>query len=238
MLHTIQLSAQDTAGPRLAELLKRAGEKAKLNQAVSVVAAELTRRHILEKVAPSRHTTAQRLGASPTNYLMKAGQSVIERSDADGAQVIIQNNTAIFARTRGPVTIKPGMSFGPVAPDGRGGTGKKWLTIPATAAAFGRRAGEFADLVFAQKKNSTTAMLLRVPKYQKKSDGKRRTKAEAESYRAELKSQTRVFYWLRKEVTLPADPGLLPNAQAYTLAARLGVRDYFKDQITEEGTLA
>ena len=231
MLHTVQLSSTDTAGPQLAALLKRVGEKERLNKAVSTIAAELTRRHILEKAGPVRHTTAQRLGAAPTNYLMRAGQSVIARADADTAQVVIQNNVAIFARTRGPVTIRPGMSFGPVAPDGRGGTGRKWLTIPAIAAAYGKRAREFGDLVFAQKRGATTAMLLRVPKYEKKSDGKRRTKAEAESYRAELKAQTKVFFWLKKQVTLPADPGLLPNAQAYQLAARVGVRDYLKEAI-------
>ena len=48
---------------------------------------------------------------------------------------------------------------------------------------------------------------------------------------AELKAQTKVFFWLKKQVTLPADPGLLPNAQAYQLAARVGVRDYLKEAI-------
>lgn len=230
MFHSVQLSATNTATPGLAALLKRAGETAKLNAQVARSAATMTKNHILLKAGLVRHKTAQRLGGTPTNYLMKAGQSIISRADGNTGQVVILENTAIFPRASGPVTIRVGMSFGPVAPDGRGGTGKQWMPIANVGAAYGRKPREFKDLVFMHKKGSDVARLVRVPKYEKKSDGKRRTKAEAASYRAELNAKSVVFYWLKKQVTLPADPGLLPNAQAFALAAKVGVRDYFAEQ--------
>lgn len=204
----IELAIEDAATIPLQRAIDRIQDKAQMHQAIGARCRDLTSRYITEIAAPKRHKTADRLGAGYTNYLVRAGQSVIARGDSDGAELTIPQNGAIFARVAGPVMIKP--------------VTKKWLTMPISASSYGRRARELEGLTFIKTK-AGNAFLVRRPKYQKKADGTRRTKAEAEAYRAELKAQTTFLYALRKEVTLKGDRGLLPSDQQYFEAIKNGV---------------
>jgi len=80
----------------------------------------------------------------------------------------------------------------------------KYLTIPATAAAFGRRAREIAGLFLVKFKSGVKALAKR--------DGK----------------GLKVFYWLKESVTLPQDRELLPSDEQLLNAAEKGARDYIK----------
>lgn len=229
-----RISTVSSAGPALRRLLRKAGEKRAMNAGISTVVGTLVKDHILLKVAPAHHKTADRLGAQYSNKMAKAGDSVIHLADDSAAIVHIQEHPYLFTPTLGPMHIRPGMTFGPVAPDGRGGTGKQWLTIPAVAEAYGKRAREFKNLRFAQKKGQTEkAMLLRVPTYERKADGTRRTRAEAVAYREELKKKTSVLYWLRKHVIIPQDRSLLPSDEAMHAAAKLGANEYFQAALSD-----
>jgi hypothetical protein len=104
---------------------------------------ELTRSHIATAAA-SRHTTAERLGATPTNYLLNKAASV-EAIGAPG-RVLLTVSGEIFKRTFQPVTVTA--------------VNAKMLTIPWSAESYGKRAGEFSNLfVYVSKKGDGQAFL-------------------------------------------------------------------------------
>lgn len=207
------------SGAEAAPLRKLVGlvtDRRALHTAMGNRIQDLTSRHILEVAAPRRHTTARRLGAEVTNYLAIAGQSVESAGDNDGATVAITRNGAIFARVAGPVTITARL--------------KKFLTIPAIAAAYGRRAREVGGL-WVRGMGKGRLALVRGPKYAKKPDGTRRTAQEAAEYRRYLAANTTVFYWLRRSVRLSEDRGLLPTEAQLYEAMKAGAQEALKFQI-------
>lgn len=124
----------DTATPFLVRLHDSiTGDKTVLHDYVSRRSAEAARRHV-RTIAPARHWTADRLGAQRTGFLERAAGAIEPDADAQAAYLVIPRSFGL-QRAFGPIVIVPT----------RGGT---YLTIPATAEAYGRRAGEFANLVF------------------------------------------------------------------------------------------
>lgn len=109
------------------------GDLSAAHTAIAAQAEILTRGYIRTVAAPSRHTTAQRLGANPTRYLERAADGVTSTGTDDAAVVTLSGSVDIFARVNGPVEIR--------ARD-------KKLAIPATAAAYGRRPRELDLQVF------------------------------------------------------------------------------------------
>ena len=96
---------------------------------------EKTRDH-LAALAASRHTTANRLGATPTGHLEEAARAVEDAPlTADVASASFVINHPGLSRAFHDVHIVPT-------------GGKQFLTIPLNAIAYGRRAGEFAKVVF------------------------------------------------------------------------------------------
>lgn len=102
--------------------------RAALNHAMGVAVQEVTRDHLMG-LAATRHDTAHRLGATPTNFLAQAAEKVAEpgavTSVVDAAVLTIDHPGMI--RAFQDVTI----------------FGSPWLTIPLNAAAYGHRAREF-----------------------------------------------------------------------------------------------
>lgn len=184
---SVKISVNDSATPALAAVGDSLKDRRALNKSIAGSVEDITRAHI-RIAAQTRHTTATRLGASPTNYLVNKADTVETRSD--GAGVVMDVYGAIFKRVTGPVSVAP--------------VNKKWLTIPAAAESYGRRAGEFGGLYF--------------------------VKSGADSARLQDKTG-KVLFWLKKRVTLPQDRGLLPSDQQFTDAAELGARDFLKQQI-------
>lgn len=88
----------------------------------------LTSEHIT-RASATRHKTATRLGAKPSNYLARAATSVESRGSIGLISLTLQGD--IFKRAFGDVEVK--------ATD-------KLLTIPISAAAYNRRAKEFPGL--------------------------------------------------------------------------------------------
>jgi len=207
----LTLDIHDEATAPLRRIMDMLQDRAGLHRALAGRVGDLVSNYIIFKAAPERHATARRLGADVTHYLTIAGRSVTNEGNATEGIVAITQNTDIFARVAGPVNVRP--------------RSKQWLTIPADKTSYGRRAGEFDDLVFLPTKKSGLALLVRRPKYVGRPNQKRRTPAEAAAYREELKRQTRVIYWLKKEVTLPEDRGLLPSDEQFFAAMEEGVRE-------------
>jgi len=131
MSFAIELSISDGATPVLDGLIEALEDGKGLHSAIAAEAEVLTRDYILS-IAPSRHKTAERLGATPTGYLERAAEGVTSRGEEDQAVLILGGDVGGFARAFGDVTITPKKG--------------KYLTIPNKAAAYGKRAGEIDDL--------------------------------------------------------------------------------------------
>lgn len=108
------------------------GTTAKMNEFIAGRALSVTRDHLIEQ-AKGRHKTANRLGAQPTDHLLLAAESQNLKGMSDAGGVTIGITSPGIGRAFHPLDIKPS-------------AGKKYLTIPATAEAYGRRAGSFNDL--------------------------------------------------------------------------------------------
>ena len=92
--------------------------------------------HVLA-FASSHHDTAKKLGASPTGFFGDAYEMVTSPGavEAEVGEARLKLPRNAFARAFGDVDIFPG-------------DGKKFLTIPACAEAYGVRAGAFNNLSF------------------------------------------------------------------------------------------
>lgn len=184
----IQLDVDVTgeAGHNVDAFLAALRDRRGLHGAIATLAFEVTRAHLRDL---NRHETAERLGAAPTGHWEEAAEKTLATFDAESAVVTIAQPG--IRRVAGPITISPQSG--------------RYLTIPVIAAAYGRRAGEFADLEFA---------LL----------GPRRTPALVRPGPAGQAGT--VFYLLVEQVTQPQDRSLLPSDEVYRQCALQGTRDY------------
>ena len=89
------------------------------------------------RIALTKHATATALGAKPTGHFEKPENYITEQSDANAATLTIAK--AGIGRATHDVTIKPG-------------AGKKFLTIPLTAEAYGQRAYRMNNTFFLRSK--------------------------------------------------------------------------------------
>jgi hypothetical protein len=214
----VKLSTTDSATPALALLSSSLKDRRAFHKTLAGLAEDVTRDHI-RTAAALRHRTAARLGAQPTNHLTRLSEGI--ESHSDGAGVVMRVPGAIFRRALGPVVVQP--------------LRRKWLTIPAQAKAYGRRAGEVGNLRFVKFSENLAALI----------DGgmsgayrarKPVKKARAAKSRAARKSKTAaskldVVYRLKKKTTLPQDRDLLPSDDKYKATAEYAARQFIQDQI-------
>lgn len=130
----LRITIDDKALPALNAAMRMlsGAKRAELHQAAGVEVQQITCDHVA-KMASSRHATADKLGASPTNFLASAAEKVAAssalQSSPDGATLTI--NHPGFTRAFRSVKIVPRAA--------------KSLAIPIHAAAYGRRASELWD---------------------------------------------------------------------------------------------
>ncbi|WP_009964073.1 hypothetical protein [Verrucomicrobium spinosum] len=201
----ITIKIDDTVTQALKFLLGDLTDLKPLNKRIADAAEVVTREHILFRAAPTRHTTADRLGAQPTGYLIRRGNAIESASNAEGATVTLGGAPEIFARVEGPVTIKP--------------VNSKYLTIPASAQAYGRRARELQGL--------KPIRLGRHLALVEESDSGRPIKGDKSGRKIV------VHYWLKESVTLPQDRGLLPSEEQYTVAAEGAAADMLREDLAQ-----
>ena len=125
---SLRVQVTDTATPKLAELTARLRDRQALHGAVAAK-EEVMFREYLRGQASLRHKSARALDAQPTGEMERAAQSPEGTATSSGAQIALKPGH-LFARTFQDVEIRPS-------------GGKKYLTIPAATAAYGRRAGQF-----------------------------------------------------------------------------------------------
>lgn len=199
----ITIDVRDAAVRQRIDLfLQRLTDRTELHGAIGDRAQKLTRSHLVA-IAQSRHATAERLGAAPSGHWAQAAEKTTFTANAQSATVSIRQPG--IGRVAHDVTIAPG-------------AGKTYLTIPAIAAAYNRRAPTVPDLT----------MMIRWK------DGRRRAVALAKvEGKGKARTET-VWYWLVKSVRQKQDRTLLPSDDEYLLSALAGVRDYI-DYVLGQG---
>jgi hypothetical protein len=135
-----------------------------------------------------RHTSADKLGARPTGFRARAGKSIEAGSDADAAILRIPRRTGL-GRAFHQVMLRPG-------------SGKTYLTLPATAETYGKGVRDFPKdaFRFVLYKSKTAALVW-------KEAGGKHKKGD-------------VAYWLKKQVFQNQDRTLLPSDAGYRELAR------------------
>lgn len=129
---SVSLTVSVTGAGDLAEqFAKVTGPKAlqTLNEMMANRVREKIRDYIREEIVPTRHTTAEKLGAAPSKHMEDAVKAVEDASvDANSDQATITINHPGLGRAFHDVTITP--------------HGDYPLTIPITAIAYAHRIGE------------------------------------------------------------------------------------------------
>jgi hypothetical protein len=186
---SVNVSGDEQVMKMLGRLRAALTDGTSLHRSIGSYAEQITRQH-LTVLAGTRHDTARRLGASPTGHLARAAESVTSRGTQDAAIVTVVSPG--ISRAFGDLTITPKSG--------------KFLTIPATAESYGRRARTFGDLRVAFFGRGRMALV----------------RPDANGGRDE------VLYWLKKKVIQRQDRSLLPSDQDFAAAAVQGIKAYIR----------
>lgn len=191
---SVTIDVRDAETRRKVDLfMARLTDRTELHGKIGERARELTRNHLVA-IAQTRHATANRLGATPSGHWAQAAERTSSRADAEKATVTISQPG--IGRAAHDVEIFPG-------------PGKKYLTIPAIAAAYNQRAYRL-DL----------KPIIRFI------DGSRRAIGLGKVTGKGKERKETIWYWLVKSVRQKQDRTLLPSDQEYEIVALAGTRDY------------
>jgi hypothetical protein len=183
---TINIDLRDTASEAVQGMRTRIADSA----TVHAVIAMSSERFVKDFGARNQeHRSAARLGARPTGHLYKAYQDIEGASDASSARLLVPRSSRLRAAFGGYTARPTG--------------GRKYLTIPVAAEAYGKRAGEIQGLEFMRVGPKKTPILARP-------DGQGRITT---------------FYLLAKQADIPADEGLIP-VEAMTRQAADAAEQY------------
>lgn len=186
----IDLTSELPKARELAEELGKAIESGDVRQLMGRAIAGALKDHFVKLAHDSQHhESASSLGAAPTGFYSEAQSAVQQPNiESDGFSVSI-NQRGLAQRIFG----------GPITP-----TTGTYLTIPARAESYGKRAGEFDNLKFILFPSGLAAL---VSKDEDAHEGG-------------------VYYWLVKSVVQQADPSVLPTEEELTDTAINAARDY------------
>jgi hypothetical protein len=201
---------QETAGDLQSRLEAMKGKR--LNVQIGRGVANLFQEHLFRLNNERRN----QFDAPKTNFYADAAKATHSAGTETEATVTISQQ-GIRQRLFGG-TIRPN-------------AGKKYLTIPARAEAYARRAGEFHDLHFVKLKNGNAMLVAgEVTGVSKKlnKDGSLRTRAGME--------EGVVMFWLVPSVTQQSDRTVLPTDKQINDAIRKVVDEAWKRSASRTGT--
>lgn len=178
---------RDGASDRLQSFYDSLRNRRQVNEAIAESYLALTKEYLLT-VTGARHDTANRLGATPTGHWAQAAEKASAKADDNGATINVDH----------PGIGRAGHDV-EIVPTG----GRQYLTIAVIAAAYGRRAREFDNLVFIRTGGAPVLMM-----------------PNGDS------SFGTIYYVLVKHVLQPQDRTLLPSDEEYQQAALEAMRDY------------
>lgn len=195
------------------------------NQALEKIAGaagvQVMRDHFTDRERTDAHRSASALGAQPSGlYAEFAGATHFELGP--GAVDLVVSHVAIQQRVHG----------GTIRPTG----GRQFLTQPALAMTYGKRASDFAGrLVFAWATDLATQRTGRalvaedalVKEYGRaRKDGTRRTKEVAPSG---------VYFWLIRSATQAGDPSIIASGEKIAEGIKKQLADHVEVKRLEAG---
>lgn len=136
----IHIRIDGTAGELLDRLLAQLGDAGKrtMEEAAAKSVAAMVRKHLFA-LGNTRHATAGKLGAAPTNVIGRTAENVAVRQGDGGTEVVVPH--PLFWRAFGDVAIRP--------------KNAKALAIPVSGAAYDKAPRSFTDLfVWKSKKGN------------------------------------------------------------------------------------
>jgi len=180
------------------ERLRSALESQEFFRAMAQGVARLIRGHLALLDATRKNA----LGGKRTHFYAAAAKSLYVEAEEGGSAVTIP---AVGFRQR--------YEGGPILP-----VVSKWLTIPATAEAYGRRAREFDDIEF--------AIIGGKPALVRKEDQGSVDFISGKVIPKAKRKKAAVLFWLRKSVFQQADPTVMPSDLEMEAAAVFGGEAY------------
>ena len=186
MAKTIDIT--DLATPILHQLRAEVGS-VRMTTVIAQAVANKIRGHLfaLDAARPNK------LGGDRTHFYSGAAKGTSYTAEPGLATVNINDPAGGFRQRLEGGVIRP--------------ENKKLLTIPATAEAHGKRAGEFNNLRFAVLNGHPALIEAQATKIKigrKKKDGTRNVKATSST------TGLKVFFWLARSVNQQPDPTVLP----------------------------
>jgi len=196
------ITIRDTARPAIRRLL-RGLEDGKHLPAIGAAGERTLKDHFTAKnLSGATHATANRLGARPT-------QMFADFADATRWETAFQGVNLVVSDGR----VNQRLNGGTIVPTG----GRRYLTIPATSAAYGIRAREASvNLVFAfalNERGRWQPALVAETNYERTvSRGKNagQVKRAAKGQKA-TQGAGKVWFWLARRVTQKPDPTVIPT---------------------------
>lgn len=182
----IQISITENVTPELRKLSAGISPR-RLGAVAGRAVVNTVRAHLFARNA----SHPNRLGGTRQNFWAAAARSTHMRPESWGAMVSV--NALGFRLQYQGGTVRP--------------TTKKFLTIPARAEAYGKRAGEFDDLEFTIIPGKGPALVAA-----RRSEIRIR-KTKGGGYKVTHTASTlgnEVYYWLARSVRIPAHPDALP----------------------------
>lgn len=198
---TIEVSGLDRAEATLQAIRNALADRRPLHAEIAGNALSFTRDYLISN---TEHRTANRLGATPTNFRSRQAAALSAEADNEGAILRIPRSTGL-GRAFADITIKP---LG----------GKTFITIPATAETYGRRAGEWSKDTFDFAVISTHRGPTPVLVWSAESD--RHKKGD-------------VAFWLRRQVIQKQTRELLPPDEEYKGLARDTIIKHIQNRIRQ-----
>ena len=156
-------------------------------------------RTVREHLQGLDETRANKLGGRRTNYYGSARRATEYRLEGEDVIVSIAQVGMRLHYYGGTVEAGVNSSFITGQPT-------KYITIPATAEAYGHTASDFENLVLVWGKNRKPVALAVGVEAQNTRRGPTLTKSTH-------LVPGKIMYWLKESVTLPADPTVLPTEQ-------------------------
>jgi hypothetical protein len=156
-----------------------------------------------------------KLSGKGVNFWADVGRSIIGPSAVIGGASIAITHPAIFQKIYGgPITAKNG----------------KWLTIPASASAYGKSARSL-PLRFIPLRSDTALLALKDNTIKQHWKAKRHGGNVSEASAASHIKKNQVVFWLKKTVTQKPTPWAVPPRELLEAAAAKEWSDWIKNQI-------
>ena len=206
----ISISLKDSITPELAKLR---GEFSQ--DRVKLAAGGAVKRLLMDHFRDLDSSRANQLGGKRTHFYASAARGVEYDAVSDGVEVWV-HNVGIAQRYYGGI-IKP--------------VNAKYLTIPARAEAYGKRAGEFTDLEVLYGRNGPYALAQR--EQHEIQFGVKRRKGKKEYFVKSVGISSiggGIFYWLKKQVQQDPDPSVIPGDSIMAESAVMGMLDYINSK--------